>query len=398
MPNGSGPLTSAERAAAQALLERLPAPLSFAFPGGELLEPENRSPCTRIVFRNALSIAKVLTAPSLLTLGEAFVTGDIDIEGDLIAALEAAYAADTLVGVASSALAERPPEADAVRHHYDLPPEFYALFLDRRLVYSCAYYRRGTDTLDEAQAAKLDLICRKLDLGAGERFLDLGCGWGGLTAWAADRHQVDALGVTLSEPQASWGADMIRRAGLENRARIHYGTYRDLEGESCFDKVAAVGLIEHVGVAHYETYFRQMFRLLRPGGLFLSHGITHPMPGEHSTGMAFLTTHVFPGAEFQRVGYTVARMEDAGFRIADVEALGGHYALTTATWLARLQANSQAARRLVGERVYRTWVVYLAAATVAFRHGWIDLHQVLAYRPGGAIVSAGTRDRWYRLR
>ena len=188
---------------------------------------------------------------------------------------------------------------------------------------------------------------------------------------------------------------MLRNAGLADRARIEHRDYRDLGGEGPFDKIAAVGLIEHVGVANYASYFTHTYELLRPGGLSLTHGITHAEPGRYSTGMTFLTKHVFPGAEFQRVSHLLARIEEAGFRILDVEALGGHYALTTATWLARLQAHAASARGIVGDRLCRTWIAYLAAATVAFRAGWIDVHQILACRSRGPVVAPHTREHWY---
>ena len=354
-----------------------------------------------VVFRTAASFAALVAAPSLAAFGEAFIAGEVDVEGDLVAALEAAYEADALVPAPAPApeTETRPPDDAAVRHHYDLPAEFFALFLDRRMVYTCAYYRRPGATLDEAQEAKLDLVCRKLGLAAGERLLDVGCGWGSLTAWAAERYGADARGVTLSEPQAAWARRMLAATGLAGRARVEHADYRAVEGEATFDKIAAVGVIEHVGVARYPAYFAHLHRLLRPGGLLLNHGITHATPGRHSSGMAFLTRHVFPGAEFERVGHVVACMEAAGFRILDVESLGGHYAETTAAWLARLRGRAGEARALVGDERYRTWIAYLAAATVAFRAGWIDLHQVLARRPDPAVPRrADVRERWYGSR
>jgi len=378
------------------LLRSLSPTLAFVLPDGRRLEAAPGAARATVVFRSAPSLAALVAAPSLAAFGEAFVAGEIEVEGDLVAALEAAYAADALVPARAPEAAARPPDDEAVRHHYDLPAEFFALFLDRRMVYTCAYYRRAGATLDEAQEAKLDLVCRKLGLASGDRLLDVGCGWGALTAWAAERYGTDALGVTLSEPQAAWARRMLTATGLERRVRVEHADYRAVAGAARFDKIAAVGVIEHVGVARYPAYFAHLYRLLRPGGLVLNHGITHATPGRHSSGMAFLTRHVFPGAEFERVGHVVARMEEAGFRVLDVESLGGHYAETTATWLARLQARAGAARALVGDGRYRTWVAYLAAATVAFRAGWIDLHQVLACRPDPAAPRrADVREPWY---
>jgi cyclopropane-fatty-acyl-phospholipid synthase len=182
-----------------------------------------------------------------------------------------------------------------IAFHYDVSNDFYALFLDRRMVYTCAYYRDPASDLETAQADKLDLVCRKLHLVPDERFLDLGCGWGALVQWAAQHWHVVAEGVTLSRAQAGWGRDAIRRAGLTSRARIVQGDWRGVAPERPYDKVAAVGLIEHVGMAHYGDYFAHAHRVLAPGGLFLNHGITHPAGTRRSSEMEFLSRHVFPG-------------------------------------------------------------------------------------------------------
>jgi cyclopropane-fatty-acyl-phospholipid synthase len=363
------------------LLDALPGNVAFELPDGVRVgaaAPEARA---TIAFRSEETIARLLAAPSLLGFAEAFISSEVDIRGDVLVALEAAYAADSLAAAPAPAGKARLSDAAAVSYHYDLSNAFYALFLDPRMVYTCAYYRGPEASLDEAQEAKLDLVCRKLRLAPGDRLLDVGCGWGALTVWASERYGADALGVTLSRAQAEYASALLAAPGRAGRARVEYGDIRELGGEGQFDKIAAVGVIEHVGVANYPAYFERLHRLLRPGGLLLNHGITHPTPGRYSTGMTFLTRHVFPRAEFQRVGETVARMEDAGFRIDDVEALGGHYGRTTAEWLARLQRRAEEARALVGERSLRTWIAYLAAASVAFRAGWIDVHQVLGRRP-----------------
>jgi cyclopropane-fatty-acyl-phospholipid synthase len=384
---------------ARGLLESLPPTLAFALPDGQRLAPSEGTARATIVFRSEAALTTLLGAPSLAAFGEAFVAGEVDVEGDLLAALEAGYEADALTPAPVVADNPRPPDEQAIRHHYDLPAEFFRLFLDRRMVYSCAYHQPADADLDEAQEAKLDLICRKLGLAAGDRLLDVGCGWGALTAWATEHYDAVALGVTLSRTQATWASRMLAAAGLGARARVEYQDYRAVDGTDVFHKIAAVGVIEHVGVANYPAYFAHLYRLLRPGGILLNHGITHTTPGRHSTGMTFLTRHVFPGAEFERMSHVVGRMEQAGFRILDVESLGGHYAATTAAWLARLQARSADARTLVGERAYRTWIAYLAAATVAFRADWIDLHQVVARRPDATVPrEPECREHWYRLR
>jgi cyclopropane-fatty-acyl-phospholipid synthase len=378
-------------------LDALPKNVAIVLPGDRRLGADAATAVATVFMRTETAAAMLREAPSLLAFAEGFADGEIDVEGDLVAALEAAYALDALGGTGTPVPATRPAMQDAVQFHYDLSDDFFALFLDRRMVYSCAYYRTPGTGLDDAQEAKLDLLCRKLRLAAGERLLDVGCGWGGLVGWASARHHADVLGVTLSEAQARYATRTLRAAGLGAQARVEHRDYRTLEGAARFDKVVAVGVLEHLGVGSWDEYFGCVHRLLRPGGLFLNHGITHPAPGRYSTGMTFLWRHVFPGADFERIGHVVSRMEAAGFRILDVEALGGHYARTTRHWLERLQARANEARALVGERMYRTWIGYLAAATVAFAAGWIDVHQVLAKRPDpSAPVEPETRDAIYR--
>ncbi|HWP66544.1 MAG TPA: cyclopropane-fatty-acyl-phospholipid synthase family protein [Candidatus Limnocylindria bacterium] len=283
-----------------------------------------------------------------------------------------------------------------VAFHYDVSNEFYALFLDPRMVYTCAYYRRPDAGLATAQEDKLELVCRKLQLAPGERLLDLGCGWGALALWAAERWGVEVHGVTLSAAQATWAAEAARRAGLAGRVRIERADWRDVAPEKPYDKIAAIGLIEHVGRARHPAYFAQVHRLLTPGGLFLNHGITCRAGARRTSEMAFLQRHVFPGGELAPLDAIVGGIERAGFEIVDVEDLRPHYARTTRQWVERLQANAERARALVGERVYRTYLAYLAGASVAFDEGWIALHQVVATRRG-AVRTPATREAVYAL-
>ena len=292
---------------------------------------------------------------------------------------------------------QRDSDARAISHHYDVSNDFYALFLDRRMVYTCAYYREADGTLEQAQEDKLDLVCRKLRLQPGERLLDIGCGWGSLVMWAAERYGVEARGVTLSAAQARWAEAAIRNAGLEGRARVDHLDYRDLPDDLRFDKIAAVGVIEHIGIANYPGYFARVHDLLHPGGLFLNHGITHEKHWQRTSQASFLTQYVFPNAELDNVTHTLDTLESAHFEITDVEGLRLHYARTTRQWVERLQANAERARALVDERTYRTWVAYLAAASVAFTRGWIGLYQVVATRPDPASrdLAPSTREDVY---
>ncbi len=206
-------------------------------------------------------------------------------------------------------------DARAIAYHYDVSNEFYALFLDRRMVYTCAYYRRPDGDLDQAQEDKLDLVCRKLRLQPGERLLDIGCGWGSLVVWAAERYGVLARGVTLSRAQAEYGQAWIRRLGLEERARVDHLDYRDLPRELRFDKIAAVGVIEHLGIGNYPDYFARVHELLAPGGLFLNHGITHEKHWRRSSQTEFLERHVFPNGEMDNVSHILDVLERARFEI-----------------------------------------------------------------------------------
>jgi len=288
-------------------------------------------------------------------------------------------------------------DARAIAYHYDVSNDFYALFLDRRMVYTCAYYRRPDGDLEQAQEDKLDLVCRKLRLERGERLLDIGCGWGSLVVWAAERYGVEAHGVTLSAQQAEYAQAAIRRAGLGGRARVDFMDYRDLPADLRFDKVAAVGVIEHIGIANYGSYFARVHELLTPGGLFLNHGITHEKQWRRSSQTDFLERYVFPNGEMDNVSHILDVLERARFEILDVEGLRAHYARTTRQWVERLQANAARARALVSERVYRTWLTYLAASSVAFTQGSLGLYQVVAARPDPGMREAvpTTREAIY---
>jgi cyclopropane-fatty-acyl-phospholipid synthase len=285
----------------------------------------------------------------------------------------------------------------AIEHHYDLSNEFYRLFLDSLMVYTCAYYRTPDGSLEQAQRDKLDLVCRKLRLQPGERLLDIGCGWGSLAIWAAQNYGVHALGVTLSREQVKWANEWIARERLEDRCRVEHRDYRDVAGEEPFDKVAAIGIIEHVGPANYPAYFEEVFQLVKPGGLFLNHGITRHRHWKYTPQFDFLREHVFPNGELIHVSYITEQMENQNFEILDVESLRPHYARTCRQWAERLRAHEREAISLVGERRYRTWLLYLTSASVGFEQSTINLHQVLAQRrDAAAAVVPTTREEIYR--
>jgi len=276
-------------------------------------------------------------------------------------------------------------DKNAIHHHYDLSNEFYALFLDPQMVYTCAYYRTPDTSLAEAQRDKLDLVCRKLRLRSGERYLDIGCGWGSLAIWAAKHYGVQALGVTLAQEQVKYAQEWIAREGLQNVCRVEHRDYRDLVSEESHDKISAIGIIEHVGIANYRAFFDEVYGLLRPGGLFLNHGITRNHYWTRTPQWDFLVEHVFPNAELDTVSHISSVMEQSLFEIADVEGLREHYALTCRHWAERLRANQDTAIALVGERKYRTWLLYLTSASVGFEEASIGLHQILGAKRSASV-------------
>ena len=287
-------------------------------------------------------------------------------------------------------------DRDAIHHHYDLSNEFYQLFLDPLMLYTCAYYRTPDGDLATAQRDKLDLVCRKLRLRPGDTLLDIGCGWGSLAIWAAKHYGARVLAVTLAEEQVKYGQAWAQREGLSDVCRIEHRDYRDLVGEGPFDKVAAIGIIEHVGIANYPSYFREVYGLLKPGGLFLNHGITHNRAWKRTPQWDFLIEHVFPNGELDHVSHITEVMEEADLEILDVDNLRPHYARTCRHWAERLRANQRRAVELVGERTYRTWLLYLTSSSLAFEQRSLQLHQVLVSRNDArAEVVPTTREEVY---
>jgi len=291
-------------------------------------------------------------------------------------------------------------DARAIAHHYDVSNEFYALFLDPLMVYTCAYYRNPDGKLEQAQQDKLDLVCRKLRLQPGESLLDIGCGWGSLSVWAAQHYGVRAHGVTLSRAQAEWAGERIRREGLAGRSLVEYRDWRDVPADARYDKIAAVGIIEHVGIPNYPAFFGRVRSLLNDGGLYLNHGIHHEFHWKRTSQTDFLLHHVFPNGDLSGFTETVTEMERASWEVLDVENLRLHYARTCRHWVERLRARADEARAIVGERTYRTWLLYLTCSAVAFEAGSIGLYQVLARkqwdRAGGS--AATTREDLYAER
>jgi cyclopropane-fatty-acyl-phospholipid synthase len=423
------PRVRPERAGAVAVVEDLDDRLAAAghqvpvrLWDGRTLGPAEAS--WRLVLRHPWSLRTLLVPLSDLAAGEAYLDDDVDVEGSMVAAMRAVAAlrADGLdapgrLGVMRSLLRlPAPPagrrqrhqhvvgrgrtrgrahtlrrDAQVVRHHYDVGNDFYRLFLDPALVYSCACFaeedreRPVTDreVLARAQWRKLELICRKLALRPDERLLDVGCGWGALVIHAARRHGVRALGVTLSPEQAELARQRVEQAGLADRVQIEVRDYREVDGQ--FDAIASVGMVEHVGAGQLSRYARHLARLLVPGGRLLNHGITtggRDVVRDFARDTdGFVARHVFPDGALVPAHRTVTEIERAGLELWDVQQLRPHYARTLEHWVANLEARADDARALVGERVYRTWRAYMAGSVVGFERNDLGLVQVLAVRP-----------------
>jgi cyclopropane-fatty-acyl-phospholipid synthase len=275
----------------------------------------------------------------------------------------------------------RPRDRQAIAFHYDVSDDFYQLWLDEQMVYSCAYFEDANEGLDQAQRNKLDHLCRKLRLKPGERLLDIGCGWGALIRWAAVHYGVSAHGITLSRHQYEHCLRQIAAESLQDRVSVELRDYRDMAGDAVFDKIVSVGMFEHVGIGSFPVYFGTARRLLKPGGLFLNHGITHDTEGWcKSVSTAFINRYVFPDGELDTVSNVQRAMERSGFEILDVEALRPHYALTLRHWVQRLENGREEALRHVSEPTYRVWRLYMVACALSFEAGDAGVYQILAGR------------------
>ncbi len=379
-------------------LGRLPEPVALEWPGG-------RAGAAAAAVRLKLHDSRMLLSLARGQIGEladAYVRGMLDIEGEMPDVMRiAALLAGDPVAAGPRSLGPRwlrqlhsrrrhhqGRDAAAVRSHYDLCDDFFALWLDPLRVYSCAYYREAGMSLAQAQQAKLEHICAKLQLAPGQRFLDVGAGWGGLLLWAAEHHGVQALGITLSENQHRHVNRLIDERGLRGRVEMRLLDYRELDGVERFDRIASVGMFEHVGDGHLLGYFRQLSRLLAPGGLVLNHGITAGGLHHQQLGAGigdYIETHIFPGGELVHVSRVAHCLAEGGLELLDAENLRPHYARTLWDWSAALERQLDAARRLTDESRVRAYRMYLAGSAMSFERGWVSLYQLLAAKPDGVM-------------
>ena len=388
-----------------------------------------------VVFRRRRALRRLLWAPNELGLARAYVSGDVDIDGDIFALLDVKAVIDRLaehqamglhgrqwldaavtgMKLGALGLPPKPPveeirlgraprhskrrDARAVSHHYDVGNDFYRLVLGPTMVYSCAYWAQPPGpayTVDNAQRDKCELVCAKLRLRPGMRLLDVGCGWGTLLVHAARHHGITGVGVTLSRQQVAGARARIAEAGLSERLEIRQQDYRDVH-DGPYDAIVSVGMAEHVGKARLGDYCATLYGLLRPEGRLLNHAIAsvRALP-DLPTRATFIERYVFPDGELVTLGTMLAAMERVGLEVRDVEALREHYGLTLRAWVANLERSWQQAQRLAAPGRVRVWLLYMAAAALAFEHGGLTVHQVLAVKQGdrGASGMPLTREEW----
>jgi cyclopropane-fatty-acyl-phospholipid synthase len=390
---------------------------------GSVWEPEAGQPARfTLVLQHPGAVRKMFWPPRPHTLGESYIYDDIDIEGDMhgffaviahlrvirpglgqrLRWLKRLFAlpggerprSGRQAAQLSGSIHSRERDREAISYHYDVSNDFYQLWLDRRMIYSCAYFDDAGDDIDRAQERKLDYICRKLRLLPGDRLLDIGCGWGGLVMYAAQQYGVHALGITLSRQQAELAQQRIRQAGLQDRCRVEYQDYREVSGT--FDKLVSIGMFEHVGGKMLPIYFQKAYSLLRPGGVFFNHGIALSGWEGKPRGQAFSQRYVFPDGELKPIHITLKAAEQTRLEVRDVESLREHYMLTVKNWLSRLEARAEEARKLTNETTYRIWRFYLAGAYDGFRAVRINLYQTLLVKPDRGISGLPlTRADWY---
>ncbi|HFC09649.1 MAG TPA: class I SAM-dependent methyltransferase [Chloroflexi bacterium] len=410
----------------QAVFEDIhPRDFAVRFWDGSVWEAETDEPRFTIVLKHPGALRLMFRDLSTdLSMGEAYIYDDFDIEGDIF---EVYRLADRLLDEADWSVGDklrlgqmllRLPKGDAkrkrdraarlsgkrhsvdrdrqaIQYHYDVPSEFYALWLDKNMVYSCAYFKTGEEDIDTAQEQKLDYICRKLRLKPGERLLDIGCGWGGLVIYAAKHYGVEAVGITLSENQYRWANERIKQEGLEGRARVELRDYREVNEPEGYDKLVSVGMFEHVGEEMLPVYFQQAYKLLKPGGVFLNHGIAREanVPWQRNT---FGDKYVFPDGELEPIWLTLKVAQEVGFEVRDVESLREHYALTLRHWVQRLEAHHEEALKYVDEVTYRIWRLFMSGSSYNFLKDHHELYQTLLVKSEhGPSGLPWTREDWY---
>jgi cyclopropane-fatty-acyl-phospholipid synthase len=392
----------------QARLQRIKLPVAIKLWNNRTLV--GASPPRVTISLNSPQTLSLFLRPDISRFAEYYVQKKIDLEGNVrdIVSLVAplldikGQAESTFAGVTNLFRHTRSRDKQAIQYHYDVSDDFYALWLDQRRVYSCAYFKTEQDSLELAQEQKLDLICRKLAIKSGDRVLDIGCGWGAMIFWAAEKYGAHCVGITLSKNQYDYVHQEIILRGLENKIEVRLQDYRDVPEQNHFDKIISVGMVEHVGTRNLQEYFNKINKLLRIGGLLLNHGVTSATLDNDRIdggGADFIQRYVFPDGELAHVSKVLDAMGREKLECLDVENLRPHYAKTLWHWVERLEANQQQARVLVGEEKYRIWRAYMAGFAYAFEQGWDAIYQVVAAKPmedGSVPAYPFTRDYMYK--
>lgn len=389
---------------ATSLREQADLPLRIAFPSGQRFDLGNFQTPAVTVHVKSLAALRYLLHADLGKLGEAYVNDKIDIEGKLGDIIEYGYA---LVQKTASAARRRrsrlrpllahtkKADREAIAHHYDVSNDFYRLWLDERMVYSCAYFEQGDEDLGTAQLKKIDHILRKIRLRPGDTLLDIGCGWGALAIRAAQAFGARCVGITLSQQQLELARERVAQAGMSDRVDIRLEDYRDATGR--FDRVTSVGMFEHVGLNNLPAYFACMHRLLKDGGLMMNHGITSTDAFSKDTpfgGGQFISKYVFPDGELPHISLALQAMQQGGLEVLDVENLRRHYARTLECWSNNFEAHREDIQRVVPETVYRVWRLYLAGCAQAFERDDIAIFQVVCQRTGQSAQSIAWNRRY----
>ncbi|MFV2004319.1 MAG: class I SAM-dependent methyltransferase, partial [Gammaproteobacteria bacterium] len=377
------------------------------------------APCT-VVIKQPWVLRELVLYRNVVHLAEDYLTQDIEIDGDSECLFDlVAYIKDLQISwvtrlrvlrqafklshfhhdksahTVRAGRSRRRNTKKSISHHYDVGNDFYNLWLDKEMVYSCAYFSDMDQTLDSAQQDKLDYICKKLRLTPDQTLLDIGCGWGALICWAAKKYGVKAHGITLSEQQFAYAQQRIRKEGLQDRVTVELRNYVDLPDDIHYDRVVSVGMFEHIGVDNFPVYFETIKRVLTPSGLFLNHGITNDTGWMDTPITRFINSYVFPDGELARINSVIKAMENAGFEIIDVEGLRRHYALTLRRWIKALEDNRNKAVAIVGEATYRVWRLYMSGSAYYFDAGSINVYQVLAGHDREPLTVGLRRDELY---
>ncbi len=403
----------------ESLLDGYSGPIAVRLWNGERIYGEANARCI-VVFHQPSVLRHLVLHKDLVRLAEFYMAGELDVEGDMEHLFDLTQHARQLhfswsnkwqlllralrlprhrrsksLAVRKGGAAQQRNSKESIAYHYDVSNDFYRLWLDPEMVYSCAYYRDTEHSLADAQQDKLDHICRKLRLKPGQQLLDIGCGWGALAIWASRHYGVKVHGITLSEQQCSYATERVRSEGLEDQISIELRDYRDLSTKPHYDRVVSVGMFEHIGVANFSRYFGIIKKVLKPGGLFLNHGITNDTGWQDTPITRFMNRYVFPDGELARISEVEDAMEKAGFEIIDVEGLRRHYALTLRHWVEALERHHEQAVAMVGEATYRLWRLYMAGCAYFFDEGSTNVYQVLVAPACQPLATPLRRDDLY---